>query len=115
MGHDAEQSRRFAVRAWQPGERDASLDAAVAAFDEALKERTFERVPLQWAKSLGAQGVARVAAAERLGDRALTDEAIAQIQTAYETVRSGGDERQSACFLKRLTEAEAIRNLLKGK
>jgi tetratricopeptide (TPR) repeat protein len=93
----------------------ASLHAAVAAFGEALHERTFERVPLQWAKSLGAQGVARVVAAERLGDRALADDAIAQIRTAYETVRSGGDERQSAYFLKRLTEAEAIRNLLKGK
>jgi hypothetical protein len=53
------------------GEREsgtACLEQAVAAYDEALKERTRERVPLQWAMSTGSQGVAVMLLAERIGD-----------------------------------------------
>jgi hypothetical protein len=41
------------------GERErgtARLDGAVAAYREALKEHTRERVPLDWAGSLGNEG-----------------------------------------------------------
>jgi hypothetical protein len=36
----------------------AKLEEAVAAYREALKERTRERVPLDWANSFGSEGVA---------------------------------------------------------
>jgi len=43
------------------GEREggtAKLEKAVAAYREALKERTRERVPLGWAYSTGSPGLA---------------------------------------------------------
>jgi hypothetical protein len=52
------------------GEREqgtAKLEEAVAAQREALKERTRERVPLQWATSIGREGFALILLAERRG------------------------------------------------
>jgi predicted mannosyl-3-phosphoglycerate phosphatase (HAD superfamily) len=57
------------------GEREsgtANLEAAVAAHREALealKERTRDRVPLDWATSFGNEGVAFMLLAERRGVR----------------------------------------------
>ena len=64
------------------GEREsgtAKLEEAVAAYREALKEWTRERVPLDWAMSFGNQGVAlmscRAARGRRHGrDRAQSDQ-----------------------------------------
>jgi hypothetical protein len=42
------------------GSGTARLEEAVAACRDALKERTRERVPLDWAMSLGNQGVAMI-------------------------------------------------------
>jgi hypothetical protein len=46
----------------------ARLEEAVAAYRDALKEFTRERVPLQWAMSTGNQGVTLGIPAERRGD-----------------------------------------------
>ena len=60
------------------------------AYRAALEENTQERVPLDWAMSLGNQGVAMKSIAERTNDAALAKKAFEQISTAYETMRSGG-------------------------
>jgi hypothetical protein len=43
----------------------AKLEEAIAAYREALKERTCECVPLDWAASFGDQGITLLRLAER--------------------------------------------------
>ena len=65
MGDDAEQPRH---RARELGEREsgtARLEEAVAAYREALKEWTRERVPLEWATTQNNLGNALRALGER--------------------------------------------------
>jgi hypothetical protein len=100
------------------GEREsgtARLDEAVAAYGEALEEQTRERGPLQWAASLGNQGLTMMLIADRTNDGALAATALQQIQTAYETERSGGQEAWAAILQAQLPKAQAIRDRLKGK
>ena len=100
------------------GERErgtAQLEEAVAAYRAALEERTRDRVPLRWAKSFGNQGVAMMAIADRTNNAAMAETAVQQIETAYETERSGGREHGAAEFQAHLTKAQAIRDRLKGK
>ena len=81
------------------GEREsgtARLEEAVAAYRAALEERTRERVPLDWATSFGNQGVALMLIADRTNDAASAETAVAQIEAAYETLRSGGQEAWAA-------------------
>ena len=97
------------------GEREsgtARLEEAVAAYRAALEERTRERVPLAWAASLGNQGVALMLIADRTSDPVVGDAAVRQIETAYEMLRSGGQEQWSAYFEAQLTKARAIRDRL---
>jgi tetratricopeptide (TPR) repeat protein len=93
----------------------ARLEQAVAAFRAALEEYTRERVPLQWAASLGNEGVALMLIADRTNDIAGAEVALRQIETAYETLRSGGQKQWSAYFEAQLTNARAIRDRLKGR
>jgi tetratricopeptide (TPR) repeat protein len=100
------------------GEREsgtARLEEAAAAFRAALEERTRERVPLDWAASTGNLGVAMTLIADRTNDSALAATALRQIQTAYETERSGGQQQWAAYYETQLPKAQAIRNRLKGK
>ena len=69
------------------------LEEAVGAYRAALEERTRERVALDWAASLGNQGVALMLIAERTDDLVVAETAVRQIETAYETLRSGGQEQ----------------------
>ena len=81
------------------GEREsgtARLEEAVAAYRAALEERTRERVPLDWAQSFGGQGVAMMMIADRTKDGALAATSLQQIETAYETTRSGGQASWAA-------------------
>jgi hypothetical protein len=57
----------------------AGLEEAVAAFREALKERTHERVPLQWARSFSNEGIVLMLLAERRSDAAMAKTALSQI------------------------------------
>jgi hypothetical protein len=73
---------------WTLGAREsgtARLEEAFAAYRDALKERTRERVPLQWDMSTGNQGVALTVLAERRRDLAMAKRAQAQISAAFET------------------------------
>jgi tetratricopeptide (TPR) repeat protein len=94
------------------GEREsgtASLEQAVAAYRAALEERTRDRVPLDWAASFGGQGVAMMVIADRTNDAAVAETAAQQIETAYETTRSGGQKPLAAYLEGQLTRAQAIR------
>ena len=100
------------------GEREsgtAKLEEAVAASREALKENTRERVPLAWATSLGSLGVTLVLIAERRGDAAMAENGVNQINTAYETLRAGGDWAGAGYFEKQLTKARALAAQLSRK
>jgi hypothetical protein len=100
------------------GERDSGtvkLEEALAAYREALKERTRERVPLQWAMSFGNQGVVLLLLAQRRGDAAMAETALSQINEAFETMRDGGDARQAAYFEARLPRARDLVARLRGQ
>jgi hypothetical protein len=93
----------------------ARLVEAVAAYDAALREFTRDRVPLDWGEDLGNQGVALMLIADRTNDPAIAARAVAQIKTAYETERAGGQEMFAAYYSGALPKAEAILDGLKGK
>ena len=92
------------------GEREsgtARLEEAVAAYREALKEWTRERVPLQWATSFGNEGIALMLLAERRRDAAMAETALSQINTAFETMRDGGDAPSAEYYEQQLPRARA--------
>jgi tetratricopeptide (TPR) repeat protein len=82
-----------------------NLEKAVVAFGAALQERPRDRSPLNWAISFGGLGVALVLIVHRTNDAATAKIAVSQIETAYETLRSGGDEASSAYFEAHLSKA----------
>jgi hypothetical protein len=101
-----------------PGQRESGatrLEEAVAAYRAALEERTRDRVPLQWATITGNQGVAMMVIAGRNSDAALAEAAMRQIETAYETMQSGGHEQFAAYYRAQLPRAQAVRDRLKGR
>ena len=72
---------------WTLGEREsgtARLDEAVAAYREALKEWTRERVPLDWAMTQNNLGIALLRLGERESGTARLDEAVAAYHAALE-------------------------------
>ena len=111
--------RNLGAALWALGEREsgpARLEEAVAAYRAALEERTRERVPLQWAASLGNQGVALTLIADRNDEHgAVAETAVQQIEAAYEGLRSAGQEQWSAYFSEQLAKAKAIRDRFKGR
>ena len=60
----------------------AKLEEAVAAFREALKERTRERVPIDWGGTKNNLGNALEALGERESDTAKLEEAVAAYREA---------------------------------
>jgi hypothetical protein len=61
------------------GEREGGsvhLEEAVAAYRDALKERTRERRPLRWAMSTGYQGSALMRLAHRKRDAVMLGDAV---------------------------------------
>ena len=86
----------------------ARLMEAVAAYREALKERTRERVPLAWAASFGNEGVVLMLLAERSRDATMAETALSQIDTAFETMRGGGDVASAAYYEQQLPRARDL-------
>ena len=115
MGGDAEQSRQCVATLGKHESGTARLEEAINAYREALKERSREGVPLQWAASFGNQGFAMMLLADRTNDDARAETAFQQIQTAVETLRSGGQQQWAAEFEAQLPQAHAIWDRLKGK
>jgi hypothetical protein len=102
---------RLAGRGGAPGK---SEETAVA-FREALKERTRERVPLDWATSLGAQGFALMTIAERHQDAGMAERALVQVNTAFEMLRDGGNMQGAAMFEQKLPVARDLVARLRGR
>jgi hypothetical protein len=97
------------------GEREngtARLDEAVEAFREALKERTRERVPLDWAMSTGKQGEAFTRLADSRNDVGMAAMAVSQIEQALAVLRDGGHVLLAKYYEARLPEARSIRDRL---
>jgi hypothetical protein len=93
----------------------AKLEEAVVAYREALKERTRERVPLDWATSLGNQDVALMYLAERREDAAMAEAAFSQINTAFETMRDGGHASNAVYYEQHIPKARARVARLRGR
>jgi hypothetical protein len=91
------------------------LEQSVAAYREALTERTRERVPRDWAISVGNQGVVLIVLAQRNKDIAMANTALQQIEAAIETVNAAGDTYAAAYFKARLLEAADVPQTLKGR
>ena len=91
------------------------LAEAVIAYREALKERTRERVPLDWAMSFGNEGIALMLLAERRGDAAMAVTALSQITMALETMRGGGNAPSAARYERQLPKARAVVARLRGR
>jgi hypothetical protein len=87
----------------------------MVAYRAALEEGTRERVPLDWATSLGNQGLTMMVIADRTNDGALAETAFQQIQTAFDTTRDGAQAPWATYYKAQLPKAEAIRDRLKGK
>ncbi len=86
----------------------ARLEEAVAAYREALRVFTRERVPLDWAKSPGNQGEAMMWPAERENDAGLAKNAPEQIETAYQNMQAAGHAPYAAYYQAQLTKAQAL-------
>jgi len=84
-----------------------AVDAA-AAFREALREHTPEWYPLDWAETLGNEGLALMLLAERRQDAAMAGTALSQINKAIETMRSGGNAPSATFYEEHLPRARAI-------
>jgi hypothetical protein len=72
-------------------------------------------VPLQWAMSVGNQGVALMHLAERRGDAAMAETAHDQINMAFETMRDGGNASSAAYYETQLPKARALVARLRGR
>jgi hypothetical protein len=70
---------------------------------------------LQWAQSIGNQGLATALIADRTNDSALAETGVQQIEAALEMIRSGGQERAAASWEAPLHKVQAIRDRLKGQ
>jgi hypothetical protein len=98
-----------ALQALGEGESGTTkLEEAVVAYREALKERTRERVPLDWAISFGNEGDALMLVAERKKNAAMAEAALNQINMAFETLRDGGDGPNAAYYERQLPKARAV-------
>jgi hypothetical protein len=115
MGRDAEQSRQCVKDARRTRERHGAAGGAVAAYRDALKERTRERVPLQWATSIGSEGVALMLLAERRGNVTMAENALSQINAAFETMRDGGHAPYAAYYEQQLSRPRALVARLRGR
>jgi hypothetical protein len=65
-------------------------------------------VPLDWAMSMGNQGVTFMSLAERLGDADMAKMAVQQIDVAFTMMHHGGHAPFAASYEARLSEARAL-------
>jgi len=89
---------------WTLGEREsgtARLEEAVAAYRDALKERTRERVPLQWAATQNNLGTALSTLGARESGTARLEEAVAAYRDALKERTRERVPLQWACSSRR--------------
>ena len=91
------------------GERESGperLEEAVVAFREALKERTRERVPLDWAKTQNNLGTALRSLGERGSGTERLEEAVAAFREALKEVAAA--PHYHSMFSSNLAKAEKL-------
>ncbi len=86
----------------------------MTAYHAALEEMTRERVPLDWAATTGAEGVALALLSERTANAAMAARAVEQITMARDALREGGHTPWAGYFEASLEAAEAVRDALQG-
>ena len=92
----------------------ALLEEAVTAYRAALTEHTQDRVPLEWAATLGNEGVALLTLAGRTNDPARARQALEQVTLAEATMRSGGHIPWAENFAGQIPAAQALVDRLSG-
>jgi hypothetical protein len=65
--------------------------------------------------SFGNEGVALMLLAERKGDAAMAETALSHINTAFETMRDGGNAPSAAFYEQKLPRAGALVARLHGR
>jgi hypothetical protein len=75
-----------------------------------LEEWTLERVPLDWAATTGAEGVALSIIAERTANPTKAARAVEKITIAYNALWEGGHTQWAAYFEESLEAAEVVRD-----
>jgi hypothetical protein len=100
---DAEQSRRCTLGAWGAPRGTRLLDQAVAAYREALKEYTRERVPLEWATAQSNLGSV-------LGTLGARESGTARLEEAVVACREALKERRRALYFLRRSAQDLPRN-----
>ena len=71
--------------------------------------------PARLGGELGNQGVALMLIADRTNDVVVAETAVRQIETAYQKMRSGGQEQWAAFYEEQLPKARATRDRLGGR
>ena len=79
----------------------------MAAYREALKEWTRERVPLDWAGTQNNLGNALASLADRQSSAAHMEEALACMRGAVEIYQQGGENHWLPIAKSRISEMEA--------
>ena len=85
------------------------------AYRAALEERTRERVPLDWAMTLGNEGVTLRIIAERGRDLTLAEQALRQIETARSTFEAAGHAPYAAYCAEQAELARALVDRLRNE
>src|SRR5262249_11588728 len=84
------------------------LKEAIAAFRQALKERTRERVPLDWAMTQNNFVIALSRLGKRESGTAWLEEAVEALRGAIEVAEKSGATHYMEVFRRNLTEVQAL-------
>jgi hypothetical protein len=93
----------------------AQLTEAVAAYRAALEEFTRERWPLDWAMTLGNEGIALRAIAERRQDLVRAKQAVQQLETAQNTFETAGYAPDATYYAGQAALAQALVDRLRKR
>jgi hypothetical protein len=91
---------------------DAARHFATAA---AHVPRDYDGVPLNWASTLGNQGVALVVLAQRRGDVVDAKIAVIELTLAFKMMRNGRNALRAAYYETRLQEAQRVVDRLSAR
>jgi hypothetical protein len=97
------------------GEREGDttqLNEAVLAYQNALLERTQERVPLDWATTTGNKANAERIIAELTSDCSLAQAAVADLRMAIGVLEAAGHQGQLPLYRYSLGEAQRVVGLV---
>jgi hypothetical protein len=105
-------------RLMELGERDNNttyMQQAIDAYSRALETCGRKEKPLEWATSVGNQGIARMLLANATGNLVVAKTALLQIATATEVARAFGLAARASYYEKFVAQARAIRDVLQAR